>query len=198
MTQHDPGTFKKAAVLTGLTVLMGGAEISTADAATTVPETLPFSISVSQSDSENLNFTRFNDVGGTLALTGVNFGLSSNIDLTPGGFNPFTASVSVNGNELFSQSSTGPFNGSKTIGPDPFFVGLGTFPVNLFFNATCESSTFCGEGWVGSVTVSFNYETTPAQSAVPLPAALPLFASGAVGVGVLGWRNRRKQKAKKA
>jgi len=32
-------------------------------------------------------------------------------------------------------------------------------------------------------------------STVPLPAALPLFISGLVGVGVIGWRNRRRTRA---
>jgi hypothetical protein len=32
-------------------------------------------------------------------------------------------------------------------------------------------------------------------SAVPLPAALPLFATGLVGLGLLGWRRKRKAAA---
>jgi hypothetical protein len=35
-------------------------------------------------------------------------------------------------------------------------------------------------------------EITPAASATPLPAALPLFASGLGGLGLLGWRRKRK------
>jgi hypothetical protein len=194
VTKHDPGSFKKAAVLTGLTVMMGGAEVSTADAATTVPQVLPFNISNTFHPPVNLDFNQFNDAGGTLTLTGVNVGLNSNIDI--GNTNgSFTATVSVNSAQLFSTGSPGPFNGSTTLGANPFFVGLGTFPVVLALNPNCEG-TCSGEGWLGQVSVSFNYD--PAQSAVPLPAALPLFASGAAGLGVLGWRNRRKQKTKKA
>jgi hypothetical protein len=33
------------------------------------------------------------------------------------------------------------------------------------------------------------------STAVPLPAALPLFASGLVGLGLLGWRRKRKAAA---
>jgi hypothetical protein len=33
-------------------------------------------------------------------------------------------------------------------------------------------------------------------SATPLPAALPLFASGSAGLGLLGWKRRRKKAAK--
>jgi len=34
--------------------------------------------------------------------------------------------------------------------------------------------------------------TTPAVSAVPLPAALPLFGSGLAVMGFIGWRRKRK------
>lgn len=196
MIQGDTSSFKKAAVLTGLTVLIGGAEISTADAATTLPETHSFFLSAfpGGTQTDALGFQQFNDALGT--LTGVNFVLQSVIDI--GNSNGPAANVTVNGGTgLFSQTSAGPFTGSTTVGSDPFFRGAGTFPVDLFLNPNCEG-TCSGEGWSGSVTVSFNYETPPAQAAVPLPAALPLFASGAAGLGVLGWRNRRKQKAKKA
>jgi hypothetical protein len=33
------------------------------------------------------------------------------------------------------------------------------------------------------------------QCAVPLPAALPLFATGLGGLGLLGWRRKRKASA---
>jgi hypothetical protein len=32
---------------------------------------------------------------------------------------------------------------------------------------------------------------TATVSAVPLPAALPLFATGLVGLGLLGWRRKK-------
>jgi hypothetical protein len=39
------------------------------------------------------------------------------------------------------------------------------------------------------------YTDTLTISATPLPAALPLFASGAAGLGLLGWKRRRKKAA---
>jgi hypothetical protein len=38
-------------------------------------------------------------------------------------------------------------------------------------------------------------EEITAVSSVPLPAALPLFASGLAGLGLLGWRRKRKAQA---
>ena len=43
---HDPNSFKKVAVLTGLTVLIGGAEISNAHANTISDPTQTFSYSI--------------------------------------------------------------------------------------------------------------------------------------------------------
>jgi hypothetical protein len=41
--------------------------------------------------------------------------------------------------------------------------------------------------------MTFNVEQ--ASSAIPLPAALPLFATGLGGLGLLGWRRKRKAQA---
>jgi hypothetical protein len=51
-----------------------------------------------------------------------------------------------------------------------------------------------------SETVSFNFarETfteTPLPVATPLPAALPLFATGLSGLGLLGWRRKRRKRS---
>jgi hypothetical protein len=194
MTQHHTSSFKKAAVLTGLTVLVGGAEISTADAATTTPaETQSIGTIGPNTDINFLNFNQFNDALGT--LQGVNFSLNSFLDIFE--FISFQASVSVNSNPLFSQSANGPFiAGPQTVASDPFFRGAGTFPVLLVLGTDCHEGSCGGEGWTGTLSVSFTYEEN--ANAVPLPAALPLFAAGAAGLGVLGWRNRRKQKVKKA
>jgi hypothetical protein len=44
------------------------------------------------------------------------------------------------------------------------------------------------------INASFNDSTTP-PSTIPLPAALPLFATGIGGFGFLGWRRKRKAQA---
>jgi hypothetical protein len=44
----------------------------------------------------------------------------------------------------------------------------------------------------------FDWTRFEAQSSVPLPAALPLFATGLGGLGLLGWRRKRKRAARAA
>jgi MSHA biogenesis protein MshQ len=51
----------------------------------------------------------------------------------------------------------------------------------------------CGGDQIHGCTVDFSTPITPTTpSAVPLPAALPLFATGLAGLGLLGWRRKRK------
>ena len=67
----------------------------------------------------------------------------------------------------------GPTSGSSFIVPGvPFATGSGAFVLNSMGDTT--------------------FTATPGVSAVPLPAALPLFATGLVGLGLLG---RRRKKA---
>jgi hypothetical protein len=188
---HDTGSSKKVAVLTGLTMLVGGAEISTADAATTGPQTLVVGGMPEPGGNQTLNFNLFNPSLGD--LQSVTFGLQSGIFVNEGATN-ISATATVNGSQIFSQNFGGTFNaGPTSIAANPFFVGVGTFSAFLQFSDTCI--TCGGEGWSSnspqglSVTYTFN--------PVPLPAALPLFASGVAGLGLMGWLKRRKQKAKK-
>ena len=57
-------------------------------------------------------------------------------------------------------------------------------------NATQFNNGVQGTVTGRSLTQAFSGATPPA---IPLPAALPLFATGLIGLGLLGWR--RKQKA---
>ena len=76
---------------------------------------------------------------------------------------------------------------------DPLFIGGGTFPVIALFEVNCEGAC-SGEGWVGNLAVSYTFDPPPSET--PLPAALPLFATGVAGLAAMGLRKRRKQKAK--
>jgi hypothetical protein len=47
------------------------------------------------------------------------------------------------------------------------------------------------DGCLG-VPLAFQADFSDSLSQVPLPATLPLFATGLVGLGLLGWRRKRK------
>ena len=75
----------------------------------------------------------------------------------------------------------GPTSGSSFIVPGvPFATGSGAFVLN-----SMGDTTFCGSTGASCSTVG----------TVPLPAALPLFATGLAGLGLLGWRRKRKAAA---
>ena len=75
------------------------------------------------------------------------------------------------------------------------FTGVGFFPALLTYNAICgPGAPACGTGWGGSLDITYNFDpSTPAET--PLPAALPLFATGLGALGLLGWRRKRKAAA---
>ena len=186
---------KKAAVLTGLTVLMG-AEVSSVEAATyTVDVAPPSAVGGSPTGlSATINANQFNGPG---TLTGVMFDLMSTI--TPsglvGGFGgtPPT-SVSVNGHTLDSTTSSSSFNFDVTdnlvFANAAFYSGSGTFPIALQLGEYgCEEQNSCSFSWTGTLEVTFDTTTTP------LPASLPLLATGLGGLGLAAWRARRKQKS---
>src|SRR5262245_21668068 len=90
MTRHDTTSFKKVAVLTGLTVLVGGAEISSA---ATLVQDQNFGPLHGPSSNTTLNFNKFNLAG---TLTQVDLVLTSQIFEAVG----VNASVAVSGQSL--------------------------------------------------------------------------------------------------
>ena len=200
---HDPNSFKKVAVLTGLTALIGGAEISSADAATTSQtDSFNFSTVGGSPATINLPFNGFDTALGM--LTGVTLRLSSNVQLPP--LTSATTSVELFGNPFPSSPNPVPFN-NPTLSTLNFGNGFtlngvsGTATLADYiggsFNAhlTLTGPVFPnGAQWRGGtnegLTVTFTYNP------VPLPATLPLFAGGLAGLGFMTWRSRRKQTAK--
>lgn len=206
---HDESSLKTVAVLTGLTMLVGGAEISEAGAAT-LSQSNDFDIQTqgtgSQSNSATLSFNQFNASLGT--LTDVQFSLTSNIstEVEAENFTPtISAQVSVDSVQI---GPTGTASGSFNFGPTEgvlsppalsFYEGSSTFGVLLTLDVQSAAEVYVGATWdpppPEGVTVTYTY--TPATSATPLPAALPLFTTGLAGLGFATWRSRRKQKTTK-
>lgn len=82
------------------------------------------------------------------------------------------------------------FSATKLAAP---FIGIGIFPATFDYFASCPGG--CGgTGWFGNLQLIYTYDP-PGDAVTPLPAALPLFATGLGALGLLGWRRKRKQAA---
>jgi len=76
-------------------------------------------------------------------------------------------------------------------------------------SSTCKETLFdlvtfavSGGGTIGSIVLTdlgsafeFGFTTPPPVAATPLPAGLPLFATGLGSLGLLGWRRKRRKAA---
>jgi hypothetical protein len=181
-------SFKKVAVLTGLTILLGSAEISSA---ATISQDQFFGPLSGPSSSTILNYNLFNPSQGTLS--------SFSLDLTSKIFEAagVTISASMSGfpNSL-SITESGTLSTTPTdinfagLSSSPFdaFIGVGTFP--LVFSYTADCGTSCDAGWSGDLKLIYVFDPV---SQTPLPSGLPLFASGLGALGLLGWRRKRKR-----
>jgi len=197
---------KLAGAVMGLTVLAGAVGAARAD---TITQTQNFSFGPPVPGfgdvQTGLFFNTFNPALGT--LTDVEFSLSSNVQIfNLGPSNPFflgtvDASVGVYGLATLAGNTWNsvqspwilPFNSSFTGVSNPslplsYYAQPGPyFELSLFLGDSDQLTT---PGWAGTLTLTYDY--TPAT---PLPAALPLFATGLGGLGLLGWRRKRKAQA---
>jgi len=94
--------------------------------------------------------------------------------------------LSINGN-VISTLTSGPWTSFHAFSIPLADLVSGTNVLSVV--SFSSDNNFEGVNLEGSLSVS----TTP--SAVPLPAALPLFATGLAGLGLLGWRRKKKAAA---
>jgi hypothetical protein len=205
---YKPRLLATAAILTGLMALAGGDCDANAATLTTPPVTDTFFVFAATGVTEAvqtpaLQFPQFNPSLGT--LTSVDFSLTSSIS----GAAFVLAQFIVNGAQLASAPPLvgGAFDFTMVSGLAPdqgldtaFYTGsgnIGTGPgqTGVVLELTSTGLGPGGVAWAGNGTgqgLTLVYDYTPAT---PLPAALPLFATGLGGLGLLGWRRKRKAQA---
>jgi hypothetical protein len=81
----------------------------------------------------------------------------------------------------------GTYNLSTSIGPLTGDFGL--------INPGFSFPTTAGALIINSLVTNPTFTAAAGATATPLPAALPLFATGIGGLGLLGWRRKRKAQA---
>jgi len=177
------GTAAKAATITQTLTLPAVSPPSTAAEYPTVP------------------FNQFNPAFGTLDSVDVTLTGNANWSNAPGGGGlgvglEYGNGIQVFPPQLFLASSQGPIS-IDLMGTDSVNFALVEGTRTTTFDLVLDShffgllgQTFSTPGLSGSVT----YDFAPA-AATPLPATLPLFASGLGALGLLGWRRKRKSRA---
>jgi len=121
-------------------------------------------------------------------LTGYTYALPPS---DPGGGSPPGPNgfiITNNYDDVLSIEFQNPLTGS---GPDPILVGNYSYEC-LSFSCGLAAGGIAGDG-SSRYFLTGGYATTIAPT--PLPAALPLFATGLGAIGLLGWRRKRKAQA---
>jgi hypothetical protein len=90
----------------------------------------------------------------------------------------------------------GPFDDTEgTTDPSKLALFMTTPDISLTLTSIqCELNFICGRWQSDGTGLTLDYLYTP-TAAVPLPGALPLFATGLGALGLLGWRRKRKAAA---
>jgi hypothetical protein len=152
--------------------------------------------------------------GGTLSLNlTIGADYSSPANLFPGANGSFSAEVDTLSTPFWSYellsaapSTSGTTNyGDQTgiFSQGPPLTDISLWTVNILANDSPITLTLSGlftgycppAGACFTPNSTFSYDFTPNVATTPLPAALPLFASGLGAMGLLGWRRRRKVQA---
>jgi hypothetical protein len=127
----------------------------------------------------------FNGTGGSQTFTNVSLP-----DFNGGGpVNSCSGGVCVNTVYTVNDVGGGGTGNSMTGALNTYDLTEVAFTLNSALTAgALTSATFTSNG---PETLLFGITTGSTASVVPLPAALPLFASGLVGLGLLGWRRKK-------
>ncbi len=83
---------------------------------------------------------------------------------------------------------------------DTLLIGINGGALSVFTFSDAIASTFLGINDItfafgGGSANNFYLNSATAVSAVPIPAALPLFGTGLAAMGFIGWRRKRKSAA---
>jgi hypothetical protein len=203
----EASSLKKVAVLTGMTMVIGGAEISQSSAAT-VTQSATFNFSLfgapagTGTSTATLtpppSFSAFDSSKGTLTEVDVildstiNFGVPTTATLTLGPFTITTSSNFTGGDAAFDQTV------SSKLASD--LAKFSTAPITslVLTSSNCEPGFLCGS-WASDdsetapTSLTLEYVYNPTVTTTPLPGALPLFAAGLAGLGLGALYRRRKQ-----
>jgi hypothetical protein len=142
-------------------------------------------------------------LGGTITLTGAGAPANFSVPVTA-----FSADTNAAGQiidwfiyaNVYLPNNTGEqaYSINSLAGVPPAATGS---PGIDYYQATIIACTPSCTAWAPSTIMTFGRRIDPSGldswsvAATPLPAALPLFATGLGGLGLLGWRRRRKSHA---
>jgi hypothetical protein len=155
-------------------------------------------VGVSPAKALTFNFSFFDVLTGGSVINA-----SGILDTAPAGPNYLITSISgtYNSNNITSLYGVNGFQGNDNIlhtsGPllslAGFSFAVGAASINVYYDAAGQFITAGNYGSYNNNNVDTIIRFSVTET--PLPAALPLFATGLGLMGLLGWRRQRKQAA---